>query len=90
MSHASGKQPSGDGRWMLFLAFIGGVGGGAVGDIWIRRNEDLIMWAILSGLALSVLGLGYSIVIRNPFRYLLVVLGGFGSGLIARGYLGMM
>jgi len=88
VSHSKDTGPSGDFRWLLLLWFLGIIGGIVTADMWVRRNNDLI-WPILLGLCTSVLGIGYSIVIKNPFRFLLAGLGGAGLGLLVRGYLAM-
>lgn len=89
MSHSKDKGPSGDARWLLLLGFMGSIGGIVAADMWVRRNDDLLLWAVLIGLFMTVLGIGYAIVIKNPSRFLLMVLGGFGLGLLVRGYLAM-
>lgn len=89
MSHSKDTGPSGDFRWMLILSLLGGVGGTVVADMVVRRNPDLLSWVIVGGMVLTVLGIGYAMRIENSVRYLLVVLGGAGIGLILRGYLAM-
>lgn len=91
MSHASGKRgPTSDVLWLCVLFVIGNVGGIILADMWIRNNEKTLIWAVIGGLSLTVLGAGYAIVIKNPFRFLLIVVGGVGVGLMVRGYLAMV
>lgn len=89
MSHSK-ESTSGDGKGILLLLIISAVGGVVAGSMWIGRNKDLFEQAIYLGGALTVLGLGYGYVSKSAIRYLLFVLGGFGLGLMLRGFATML
>lgn len=89
MSHS--KQPaSRDGKGLFVLVVICVVFGIGVGSMMIDQDQDRFELAIYAGGALTVLGIGYGFVIKNSFRVLLFALGGFGLGLLLRGFATML
>jgi hypothetical protein len=79
----------GDGQAVVLIIVIATIGGIITADMWLRKHADTLVWAIMIGGLLTVLGIGYSIVIKNPFRFALALVGGVGLGLFLRGFASM-
>lgn len=82
----SEEKTPGDPLWITVILVLGAVIGILFASIWIDRNEHLFRLAIYLGGGLAVLAGGPGLAIRNPVRYALLLLGGFGLGLLLRGF----